>query len=81
MGEVVLTIHSVKGRHRSRVIKVSDTAFWVEVKRLIEAFDSGGCRRGEFWSPLNNWTSYADSVERAAELACENLRNGEALGG
>ena len=80
MCEVVLTIESNTGQHRARVVKLSDTAFRVEVERLTEAFDPGGMKRGEFWSPLNGCVTYADSLTRAAGLAAENLRNGEACG-
>jgi hypothetical protein len=76
--EVILTLQSDNGRHRAQVVKISDTAFRVEVERLMEAFDAGGFKRGEFWSSLNAWTSYTDNMERAAELAAENLRLGEA---
>ena len=78
MAEVLTTIQSDSGRYRARIVKISETAFRVEVDRLIEAFDAGGFKRGDFWSPFNDWKSYTDSVKRAAEIAAENLRNAEA---
>ena len=76
MGEVLLTLPSAAGHHRALVIKISNRVYRVEVEKLIEAFDAGGVGPGEFWFPLNDWLSLTDSLERAAELAAESLRNG-----
>ena len=78
MSEVVLTIESDSGRHRAQVVKVSEAAFRIDIFRQFDDFDAGGNWHGKFWSPWDQWRSYADSVERATEIAAENLRNSEA---
>jgi hypothetical protein len=79
MGEVVLTLDADTGRHRARVSRTSGGAYRVEVERLIQAYDAGGEWRGEFWSAIPGICSYTDSLERAAELAAEVLRAGQAV--
>jgi hypothetical protein len=72
--EDILTRVSQNGRVRARVQRIASNNYRVDVERLIEAVDAGGCRRGEFWSVVTGLTSYTDSEERAALLAEENLR-------
>ena len=79
MDEVVLTLDADTGRHRARVTRTSAYAYRVEVERLIQTYDAGGEERGEFWSAIRGTCSYTDSLERAAELASEGLRAGQAV--
>ncbi len=80
MGEVVRTVYSEAGRHRARIVRVSETAFRVDIDRQYDDIDAGGFNHGKFWSPLGDWWSYADTVERALEIAAENLRTSDAAG-
>jgi hypothetical protein len=77
VGEVILTIQSDSGRHRAQIVKLSDKAFRIDIERFFEGTDAGGVNRGNFWSPLNDWISYTDTLDRAAEIAVENLHNAE----
>ena len=79
MEDVVLTLDSQTGRHRARVIRISASLYRIDVERLIEALDAGGCLRGDFWSAIRGATSYTDNQERAAALATEQLRCGETI--
>jgi hypothetical protein len=76
--EVVMTMESDSGRHRARVLKLTDRTYRIEVERLLDDIDANGFNHGEFWAPLNVWESYTDTLERAREVAAENLRNAEA---
>jgi hypothetical protein len=78
MSEIVQTVYSDTGRHRANVVKISRTAFRIDVERRHEDVDAGGYRHGYFWSHLSGWRSYADTLDRALELATENLRTSEA---
>jgi hypothetical protein len=77
MTEEVLVLTSHTGRVRARVHRISPDDYRVDVERLVEAFDAGNQKRGEFWSVISGLTSYTDSEECAAALAEENLRCGE----
>jgi hypothetical protein len=79
ISEAVFTLDSETGRHRARVFRTASGAYRVDVERLIEALDAGGDRRGEFWSRIRGITSYADSLERAKQMATENLWCGQAV--
>ena len=79
MAESVATFHAVTGRHRARVFRLSNGVYRVEVERLLDGFDAGGVRRGEFWSTIPGISSYTDNLERASVLAEECLRCGQAV--
>ena len=68
------------GRHRARIVNVSETAFRVDIERQYDGIDADGYNRGKFWTPLGDWWSYADTVKRALEVAAENLRASDAAG-
>jgi hypothetical protein len=78
LGDVERVIESDTGRHRALVVKLSHSAFRIDVERRYDAIDAGGFKRGEYWAALSDWTSYADNLERAVELAVENIRCSEA---
>ena len=78
MEELVAAYNAETGRHRARVFRMSGGSYRVEVERLMDATDAGGEKRGEFWSAIRGLTSYTDDPERAAAMAQENLRCGQA---
>jgi hypothetical protein len=80
MNEVVQTVYSVTGRHRARIVKVSETTFRIDIDRQHEAdIDDFGHNHGPFWSRFGGGMSYADTLDRALILAEENLRNCDAI--
>jgi hypothetical protein len=79
MGDAVLTLDADTGRHRARVFRLSEAVFRVEAERLVQDYDAGGEWRGAFWSAIPDIVSYTDNLERAAELAAESLRAGQAV--
>ncbi len=77
MNEVVQIVEGQTKRHRAQIIKISEQAYRVDVERLYDAHDADGIKRGEYWFTLKDWTSYTDSLDRALELADENIRISE----
>ena len=80
MAEVVRTIASACGRYRALVLRIDGGPFRVEVERWLEEWAPGYGKVGEGWSRLTQGVTYADTPERAAELAEEELRLAASLG-
>jgi hypothetical protein len=75
--EAIATYYADNQRHRALVFRLPGDSYRVDVERLYEAEDAGGLVRGVFWSRLYGLTSYSDDLNRALQLAQENLRCGE----
>jgi len=73
-GEIVRTIPSPSGRFRACVIRTTVGALRVEVERWTEEWVPGYGKVAEFWELATVGTTYADTIERAEELAHEALR-------
>jgi hypothetical protein len=78
MSEVVRYVLGESGYRRARIVKISNNAYRVDVERLYAGTDADGFNHGDFWAALNDWTSYTDTIERAIEIATENVRSSEA---
>ena len=78
MSDVLRYVLGDSGYIRARIVKISDTAFRVDVERRYAGTDAEGFDHGDFWGVLNDWTSYTDTLERALEMATENIRSSEA---
>ncbi len=77
MNEVVQIVDGQTDRHRALIVQISKNAFRVDIERLYDSVDAGGEKRESFWSTLNEWTSFTDTLENALELAAENIRISE----
>lgn len=74
MADVVQTLTSPDGRHRALVVRHVDGVFRVEVERWTEEWVPGYGKLGEFWSQITRSATFADTANRAAELAGDELR-------
>jgi hypothetical protein len=74
MAEVVQTITLECGQYRALVLRYDGGPFRVEVERWQEEWAPGYGKVDEFWSRITQGATYADTPERAAELAAEELR-------
>ena len=80
MAEVVRTVASECSQYRALVLRFEGGPFRVEVERWREEWVSGYGKVGEGWSRVTQGATYADTLERATELAEEELRLAAALG-
>lgn len=80
MAEVVQTVASECGQYRALVLRFRDGLFRVEIERWREERVPGYGKVGEGWSRITQGATYADTPERAAKLAEEQLRLASSLG-
>ena len=80
MADIVQTIASACGQYRALVIRFDGGPFRVEVERWREEWAPDYGKVGEGWSRITEGATYADTPERAAELAEEELRLAMSLG-
>jgi hypothetical protein len=74
VAEIVRTIASECGQYRALVVRYDGGPFRVEVERWREEWVPDHGKVGEGWSRITEGATYADSLERATELAEEELR-------
>lgn len=72
--DVVRTVTSASGTHRALVVRMTTGAFRVEVQRWTSACDTGYGIAPACWVKEDAGRTYADTADRAAELAAEALR-------
>ncbi len=79
-GEVVRRIPSLSGLYRAEIVRHSSGAYQVEVWHWNEEWVEGHGKVAEFWEPVSRGVTFADTVERAEELARERLVTWEPAG-
>jgi hypothetical protein len=80
VAEVVWTIASECGQYRALVLRFDGGPFRVEVYRWREEWAAGHGKVGEGWLRITEGATYGDTLERATELAEEELRLAVSLG-
>lgn len=80
MDEVVSTITAEGGRLRALVVRRAAGGFRVEVERWREEWAPSYGLVGECWSRVRAGLTFTDTLERADQLAREELRSAEGLG-
>ena len=73
MGQLVVEeLSSSDGKRRARIVqRAADGLFSVELERLVPG--EGPYEPREYWSPVRQPVTIADTLERARELAKEDL--------
>jgi hypothetical protein len=73
MGQVVVEqLSSADGKRRARIVqRAADGLFSVELERLVPG--EGPYEPREYWSPVRQSVTIADTLERARALAKESL--------
>jgi hypothetical protein len=80
VAEVVRTIASECGQYRALVLRFDNGLFRVEIERWREEWVPGYGKVDEGWSRITEGATYGDTLERATELAEEELRLAVSLG-
>lgn len=80
MADVVYSMHSESGEYRAEVIRHSDHVFRVELYRMKSDYVPGYGNVEAYWSRVTVGATYGDSLERATQLAAEELRLAVELG-
>lgn len=75
MTDVEKTIASVCGRYRANIIRRPGGGFRMTVCRWTEEMVPGRGKVAEFWEPLSEMVTLADTMEIAETLAAEAFRS------
>lgn len=70
--ELVHRITGVSGRYRADILSRPASGFRVEVRQWCEEWVDGA-KYGEGWELASDGFTFADTIERAVELAREEL--------
>jgi hypothetical protein len=72
--EPVRTITAATGQHRVEIIPLPAGGFRLQTYCWTEEWVPGYGKVDEYWAPVHEGLTCADTLERAEELAVETLR-------